>query len=448
MKASQSLVFLVPLAFAFLILAPSPGTMLRAQEPLSAGWHQPGPSPPRVVQSPGSYSGGPVVGGTRLWVDRYGYGSGGWRVGDHPRFLGDFNGDGKADVIGFGNEGTYVSVSTGRRFSAPRRWVDSFAPKAGGWRADRHPRFVADVNGDGRDDIVGFGNRGVYVSLSTGNAFAPPARWSRSFGYEGGWRVGLHPRYLADVDGDGAHDVVGFGDIGIWVARSTGDSFEEPNLWIESFGPDAGGWRADRHPRLLADVNGDSKADVVGFGHDGVHVSLSTGRSFAPRTRWINSFGYGAGGWRVDRHPRMLADVNGDGMADVVGFGSDGVHVSLSTGRSFTSRTRWSNTFGYDAGDWRIDRHPRFLADVNRDGKADVIGFGNRGTHVALSTGRSFGRANLWVSSYGYKATNWRVERHPRLVADVTGDGRVDVVGFGHSGVYVSRSNGVDLFVE
>jgi hypothetical protein len=31
---------------------------------------------------------------------------------------------------------------------------------------DTYPRAVADVNGDHRADIVGFGNTGVYVSLS------------------------------------------------------------------------------------------------------------------------------------------------------------------------------------------------------------------------------------------------------------------------------------------
>jgi hypothetical protein len=27
------------------------------------------------------------------------------------------------------------------------------------------------------------------------------------------------------------------------------------------------------------------------------------------------------GGWRVDQHPRLMADVNNDGRGDVIGFG-------------------------------------------------------------------------------------------------------------------------------
>ena len=35
----------------------------------------------------------------------------------------------------------------------------------------------------------------------------------------------------------------------------------------------------------------------------------------------LGNFGYTAGGWRLDKHPRLSGDVNGDGKADIVGFG-------------------------------------------------------------------------------------------------------------------------------
>jgi hypothetical protein len=44
----------------------------------------------------------------------------------------------------------------------------------------------------------------------------------------------------------------------------------------------------------------------------------------------VANFGYNAGGWRVDRHPRFLADTTADGRADIVGFGYDGVYLLRS----------------------------------------------------------------------------------------------------------------------
>ena len=53
-------------------------------------------------------------------------------------------------------------------FQAQQLVVRNFGYDAG-WRVDQHPRFVVDVTGDGRADIVGFGNAGVYVSRNNGN---------------------------------------------------------------------------------------------------------------------------------------------------------------------------------------------------------------------------------------------------------------------------------------
>jgi Common central domain of tyrosinase len=46
----------------------------------------------------------------------------------------------------------------------------------------------------------------------------------------------------------------------------------------------------------------------------------------------------------------------------------------------------------------------------------------------------------LVVANFGYDANagGWRVEQHPRFLADLTGDGRADIVGFGEAGVWVS----------
>lgn len=52
-----------------------------------------------------------------------------------------------------------------------------------------------------------------------------------------------------------------------------------------------------------------------------------------------------------------------------------------------------------------------------------------------------FRRAQLVCRGFGYHedAGAWRVG-HLRFVADITGDGRVDIVGFGGPGVYVARN--------
>jgi predicted transcriptional regulator len=381
-----------------------------------------------------------------LAIRNFGHTAGGWRVERHPRMLADTTADGRADIVGFGDAGVYVSrAQADGRFETPQRVIDNFGHNAGGWRVDQHPRVVADVTGDGRGDVVGFGNAGVWVSRARADGrFEPLQLAVDNFGYTaGGWRVDQHPRFLADTTGDRRADVVGFGNAGVYVSRSNGDgTFAQPQLVVDNFGYTAGGWRVDQHPRFVVDTTGDGRADIVGFGNAGVYVSrVQPDGSFAAPQLVVDNFGYTAGGWRVDQHPRFVVDTTGDGRADIVGFGNAGVYISFAQADgSYSAPQLVVNNFGYHAGGWRVDRHPRLLADTTGDGRADIVGFGEAGVWISRALpDNTYEQPGLVVTNFGYTAGGWRVDQHPRFVVDVTGDGRADIVGFGNAGVYVAR---------
>jgi hypothetical protein len=325
------------------------------------------------------------------WIANYGASAGGWTSQDkYPRHVADVNGDGRGDVVGFGNAGVYVSLSTGSKFGTPTRWIANYGYSAGGWTSQNtYPRMLGDVNKDGKADVVGFGKYGTYVSLSTGTSFAPATRWIANYGtVVGEWTSqDKYPRALADVNKDGRADVVGFGNAGVFVSLATsGNTFAPPALWIRAFGAAAGGWTSQTlFPRLVADVDGDGRADIVGFSKYGAYVSLSTGTSFLPATRWIANYGTVVGGWTSQNLlPRLLADVNGDGKADIVGFASTMAVVSLSTGTAFGLPVLGIAGFGTGYGWSSQDASPRALGDVNHDHKADIVGFGGSGTYISL----------------------------------------------------------------
>ena len=303
-------------------------------------------------------------------------------------------------------------------FAAPTFELAAFGPNVGGWSSGTsYPRELADVNADGLADIVGFGNAGVWTSLATGNGhFAAPTFELAAFGPNaGGWSSGTsYPRELADVNADGLADIVGFGDAGVWTSLATGNGhFAAPTFELAAFGPNAGGWSSDdRYPRELADVNADGLADIVGFGDAGVWASLATGNGhFAAPTFELAAFGPNAGGWSSGTsYPRELADVNADGLADIVGFGDAGVWTSLATGNGhFAAPTFELAAFGPNAGGWSSDdRYPRELADVNADGLADIVGFGDAGVWASLATGNGhFAAPTFELAAFGPNAGGW-----------------------------------------
>ena len=222
----------------------------------------------------------------------------------------------------------------------------------------------------------------------------------------------------------------------MYVALSEGDgTFGPVEFVVPGFGYEAGGWRVDRHPRFLADLTGNGRADIVGFGDAGVYVALgNVDGTFGPVEFVVPGFGYEAGGWRVDRHPRFLADLTGNGRADIVGFGDAGVYVALSEGDGTFGPVEFVVPgFGYEAGGWRVDRHPRFLADLTGNGQADIVGFGDAGVCGARERRRHVRPGGVCRPRLRLRSGRLAGDRHPRFLADVTGDGRADIVGFGDS---------------
>ena len=102
--------------------------------------------------------------------------------------VGHFNGDGISDIITFtggsvssGQGDVYVGLSSGSQFYSARKWHDWFA-------FDGETPMVGDFNGDGKDDIITFLQGwipGVYVGLSNGSAFGAGKLWHNFFSLEG-----------------------------------------------------------------------------------------------------------------------------------------------------------------------------------------------------------------------------------------------------------------------
>lgn len=295
-------------------------------------------------------------------------------------FAADVNGDGKDDLLGRNpTTGAWqVSVNQGNQTltnSTFTTWSTS-----GTWI----DVLKTDVNGDGKKDIVGRDTKTgqILVSVSQGTT-AVTSVW-------GTWPMSATfvDVKAKDMNGDGKIDYIGRNlSTGQWnVQISNGSRFTNAiwGTWLTSITWDM---------TQMADVNGDGKTDIVSrnASNGWWYVATSTGTALAAQRLWLN--------WATSSTwtDAQLHDMNGDGKFDLIGRVGNTWHVGISDGTKFTDSI-WST--------WSAGTYTNILyADFNGDGKEDVLGRLGNTWFVALSTGTTLAAKTAW-GTWGSATTN------------------------------------------
>ena len=297
---------------------------------------------------------------------------------------------------------------------------------------------AADVNGDTHQDLVtaNHGSQNLSVLLGGGDGtFAPSS---------GGDVFGLPPLDLAvaDVDGDGRPDLVYTDQTGgdqfvvVQFADINGDLLYQDNNAVLS---------TDAAPRGLAvgDLNGDGLPDIVvtneldGTADGDLTIFLATGPAYT---------GSGPGGayanapltLETGRQPSSVAigDLNGDGRPDLAVTnlfdGTVTLFLKNATGSDYTAQTPLN--IGAGSGPTAVA-----IGDLNGDGRPDLAvadgGGGAGGNSVTLF---------LKNAGAGYTASVLAAGTAPSsvVIGDFSGDGLPDIV------VANQNSNTVTVFVK
>ena len=235
--------------------------------------------------------------------------------------IADVNGDGRADVV-YANGGTVgvMLQNTAGNFSAAILY-------SGGPAGDSVAVAVGDLNGDGHPDIVAsnhmfYGSDSVGVLINNGSgAFASPVMLGVS---------AAGPAYvtLADLNGDHVLDIINLNS-GQSTANSVrGDVDVFLNNGSGSFaGAVSYGGTVD--DVALADMNGDGQLDLLtsGAGYTNVFIGATDGTFHAP-------ISFAAGPVSFSAMGLVTPDINGDTLPDVVLVSRDATSITdlINTG--------------------------------------------------------------------------------------------------------------------
>jgi hypothetical protein len=238
------------------------------------------------------------------------------------------------------------------------------------------------------------------------------------------YNAGLYPLavLVADFNGDGKADLVVANQQShsVSVLLGNGDgTFQAP---ITSL---AGGWFAG--PLAVADFNGDGKLDLVVVNGGSHQVSVLLGKgdgTFGPPVL------YGVG---TNPSGVVVADFDGDGKADLAVSNNDGT-VSVLLGQGDGS---FRPAVNYRAGNYG---RCIVVGDFDRDGKLDLA-VGNNDGKIQVLLGKGDG---TFRPAFEVTMTDspWAL-----ATADLNGDGKLDLVaGHNGGGLTVLLGNGDGTF--
>lgn len=290
----------------------------------------------------------------------------------------DVNNDGLADILqgrqSTGEEKVWLNNGTAWVLSnwvLPVYIVDANSKDTG-------VRF-ADVNNDGLTDILvaKAGTSQVYLNNGTGwvnasTTWTIPIDFVNSTGGDQGVQ-------LADLDGDGRVDLLratqGLPNV---VALNNGTG------WVNQ----SGTWMIpvsflalkDTGARLV-DINGDGLPDILLANSSNHNVWLNNGTGWTPSAAWTIPGDFTNAGY-PDTGVRFV-DIDGDGLVDLV---DNIANASTSTNNTWVNNgTGWvlNNTWQIpEPLVWNATNVGRRLADVNGDGAADIIVSDNNNQYV------------------------------------------------------------------
>ncbi|MGB8635842.1 MAG: FG-GAP-like repeat-containing protein, partial [Rhodanobacteraceae bacterium] len=286
---------------------------------------------------------------------------------------------------------------------------------------------TADVNGDGSADLIiaDASDDSVSVRLNT----TAPGAASPSFASGQSFAVNSTPYAVttADLNGDGRPDLIvahlGSSNVSVLLNTTAPGEAGATTLSFAAHADFATG--SESYAVTAADVNGDGKADlVVANYYDGsVSVLLNTTAPGAASPSFAMHTDFTAGS-----HPYSVttADVNGDGMADLIVANASDNTVSVLLNSAAAGAL--APSFAAHA-DFATGSSPNSVtaADMNGDGRPDLIvaNLSDSDTSVLLNS------TTPGAASPGFAAQQtFATGGNPSAVttADVNGDGQPDLI--------------------
>jgi len=263
----------------------------------------------------------------------------GWGAFSTVIGAGDVNGDGTPDIVATGKDGVLWFYAGNGSSGGVNRSYRAGVKIGWGWGAFSTVINGGDFNADGKPDLVAIrtdGSLWLYPSVGTVSTADPSSPVAYGSGIRigsGGWNA-FSQIVAGDFNGDGVADILAVRPDGTMTLYPGMRQTPSSTAWFGTPTAVTGAGWSGLTIRSTGDANGDGKDDIVTQGTDGT-------LSFFPGTGTMGASdrGLGAGsvigsGWNVFTSVTGTGDTSAGRTGDLIGVRSDGAlmyYPSLNT---------------------------------------------------------------------------------------------------------------------
>ncbi len=211
------------------------------------------------------------------WLPHLGISEGYANANTYPMAIGDFNGDGKTDLGRVSGSSVDVYLSNGAGGWTAMAGLPHLGINEGFTDAYTYPMVVGDFNGDGKADLGRIGSAGMDTYLSDGAGVWTGIPALPHLGTNEGYsNANAYPMVIGDFNGDGKTDVGRVSGSGVQVYLADGAGSWTASTVISRWGA-AQFSDGNLYPMFFGDFNGDGKMDVgrICIGVEATHAAPS-----------------------------------------------------------------------------------------------------------------------------------------------------------------------------
>lgn len=322
----------------------------------------------------------------RLWNNSDSGVIGGWNLDDEDRhFSGDYNGDGKTELLSISHDNYWSKVHACSSPGPVTNW-DQLNHNGGNrylgpwWIASGDQFLPGDFDGDGKDEVLCIHENNVHSNLLQLNGITWTSDdWQQNNGFLTSWKLTSGDRYYVnDFNGDGKDDLICFSANSQRYRILSFDGTVWVTLMSEFSGritPTNGSyWNIGNADKVMVgDFDGNNRGDILL-----VHGNYAKLYEFH-NNQWITKFATGSGqlesSWTLSPGDRFYThDMDSNGTSELFCISGDNKYEKVLRFHQGHWQVTWNNFGSYQIYNRDLAASDKFLfGDFTHNAATEVL---------------------------------------------------------------------------